>query len=53
MVKILIQVLPKIGILARQISFTDKEQCIKLAIVFILRLHNNNLGVESAQRREV
>ena len=52
MVKILIQVLLKIGILARQISFTDKEQCIKLAIVFILPLHNNNLGVESAQKRE-
>jgi len=48
MVKILIQVLLRIGILARQISFTDKEQCIKLAIVFILPLHNNNLGVELA-----
>jgi hypothetical protein len=48
MVKILIQVLPRIGILETQISFTDKEQCIKLAIVFILPLHNINLGVELA-----
>ena len=46
MVKILIQVLPRIGLLATHISFTDQEQSIKLVILFILPVHNNNLGVD-------
>ena len=46
MAKILIQVLARIGLLAAQISFIYYVLRKELAIIFILQLHNNNLGVD-------